>query len=313
MLRFFIFNWPLIFRVVTGVALTTWLLSVSGFLESQLFYFPSRGAYVLEPGQEEVTFETRDGLTLHGIFWKAQGGGETAPTVLFVHGNMGNAADYAWWVRFLPPAGFNVLAFDYRGFGPSERPGKPFYREDLIADVDAAIGYLLAREDVDHERIALYGMSLGAALGVNAAAEREEVRAVVFMAGFADWRQIASDHVPWLGKVLIRAGHEPAEAAARLGSRPLLIVHGEDDRTVGVEHALHVAAAAREAGVPVQMRLIPHTGHINMFGTDEELDEAIAAFLREAMDVGDEAKKEGDAAVTAPASGSPNSNGATGR
>src|SRR5258706_9252586 len=91
----------------------------------RVFYYPDRhvrgnpSEYGLK--FEDVFFTTQDGVRLHGWFFPA-----TKPvkgTVLHVHGNAGNITAHYEFVRWLPAAGYNVLAFDYRGYGQSGGQG----------------------------------------------------------------------------------------------------------------------------------------------------------------------------------------------
>ncbi len=66
-------------------------------------------------------------------------------------------------VAWMPARGFNVFVFDYRGYGASE--GTPGL-EGAQKDIDAAMRTLLARGDIDKDRIVVYGRSLGDALAV---------------------------------------------------------------------------------------------------------------------------------------------------
>src|SRR5262245_28674085 len=73
------------------------VLDACGFLESRLAYFPSREPFDTPRGVEDVTFRSKDGLTLHGWFMPAPGVGPGAPgaAVLHVHGNAGNIESHA--------------------------------------------------------------------------------------------------------------------------------------------------------------------------------------------------------------------------
>ena len=86
---------------------------------------PSRGNVPFE--RHRVT--TSDGEELD-VWWMPQAGGPA----IFCHGNAGNLADRMVIFQYLHRAGFQVLAFDYRGYGSSS--GKPS-EEGLYRDADA--------------------------------------------------------------------------------------------------------------------------------------------------------------------------------
>ncbi|HWW62857.1 MAG TPA: alpha/beta fold hydrolase, partial [Thermoanaerobaculia bacterium] len=65
---------------------------------------------------EEVSFETPDGEELYGWYCRSE---KPIASGVFCHGNTGNLTTTAEVIPHLLSAGFNVLFFDYRGFGKS--------------------------------------------------------------------------------------------------------------------------------------------------------------------------------------------------
>lgn len=248
----------------------------------RLFFYPDRSPFLTPPGAEDVRFPTTDGLSLHGWFFAGAGTrtpGARRPTVLFVHGNAGNVANHADFATFLVDAGISVLVFDYRAYGRSDAPKRTLRREDLLDDTNAALDYLLDRNDVDPHRVGLYGYSLGAVLGLAVAPKRSEVRCVAAGGGFASWHGIAGDHAPGLGWLLVRRGHDAADNAARLGQRPLLVVHGARDEIVPVAHAGRIAGAAKDGGVFVETYISDDGTHNGLIWEDPAVPSHLTAFF----------------------------------
>ncbi|MCA9289212.1 MAG: alpha/beta fold hydrolase [Phycisphaerales bacterium] len=284
-------------------------MGLTGVVESWLFYFPSRRAFVDAPGAEAVTFQTPDGLRMSGWFWSggdapepggvvaraADDGGEEPPTplvapdalgrrptILVAHGNAGCLPDHDEFCAFLRDYGFNVLLFDYRGYGRSDLPTRGLRRDDLVIDAQAALEYLLTREDVDPERVGLLGYSLGGNIGLAMAGDEPRVRAVATLSTFSRWQAVASDHAGWLGPMLIPPGLDAAESVTRLGDRPYLIVHGDRDDIVPYRHSGILEEAALGAGVGVERITVPGADHLNMTARREVRD-AMAAFFAGAL------------------------------
>lgn len=92
---------------------------------------------------------------------------------------------------------------------------------------------------VDRGRLALVGFSMGAYVAVLAAATEPAARAVVLAAG-GD----LPDRTPLAA--LVRRAADPLRAVRRLQGRPLLMVHGRQDRTILPEQAERLFAAAGE-------------------------------------------------------------------
>jgi dipeptidyl aminopeptidase/acylaminoacyl peptidase len=260
-------------------------MSLAGFIESRCFYFPSRSAFETPRGVEDVRFQTTDGLTLHGWFLHAAGhaGSECQPTILHVHGNAGNLEGHIAFSGWLTARGFNVLAFDYRGFGRSDEPSRGLVRADLLADARAALGFLRRRPEVDAARVGLLGVSLGGVIALALAVEDPGVRCIVSISAFATWRGIAGEKMPVLGSMLVSGGMDAAASAAALGQRPLLVVHGENDTIVPPSHARTIEAAARTAGVPVRRDTLSGVGHNDVLIDDRATQDIVARFFAESL------------------------------
>lgn len=255
------------------------MLSIEG-----LFYHPSTSVYD-DPRKhglifEDVAIPTPDGLRLHGWFFPARG--DAAGTVLHLHGNAGNITGHFAHVAWLPAAGWNVLCFDYRGYGKS--PGV-MNREGSMIDAHAALDHLLSRTDGDARRIVAFGQSLGGAIGIVLAATRTEIRGIVADGAFDSYRGIAHHHVRhnplllvtawWTPYLLLKEGHDPIDHVARIAPRPLLLMHGTRDSVVPARMSERLHAAARE---PKELWLIDGADHYEAM--DEHAGEARARLLR---------------------------------
>lgn len=225
---------------------------------------------------EDCAFAAADGTRLHGLLLPAEG--ERHGTVVFCHGNAANLSLHLADVRWLPRAGFDVLLFDYRGYGRSE--GAPS-RAGLVSDVLAAIDTALAR---DPERTLVFGHSLGGALAILAVAERPRVKALVVESGFPRWRDAARAQAPalaWLVPWLVSPGLDPIDAIARIAPRPVLVVHGDDDAIVPPALGRELFDAAAE---PKRLHLARGSGHATPWRGESQAYEAlVAGFFREAM------------------------------
>ena len=82
--------------------------------------------------------------------------------------------------------GFAAFAFDYRGFGESEGKKWRLIARERVEDIVAATTFLGLQPEVDASRIALFGISYGAANAISAAAIDPRPRAVVAQGGFGD-------------------------------------------------------------------------------------------------------------------------------
>ena len=93
------------------------------WLESAMTFRPDRMTEqernLVPEGAESVWFNSADGTRLHGWFFESQSRPEVA-TVIFFHGNGGNIGNVSWVGQRFAKRGFDVLVFDYRGYGASD-------------------------------------------------------------------------------------------------------------------------------------------------------------------------------------------------
>lgn len=224
---------------------------------NQMFYYPDRTVYGTPADQglpyEEVVFPSRDGTGLSGWFIPAIGAAQG--TILHLHGNAENMTSHFGFVDWLPAAGFNLLVFDYRGYGKSA--GRPD-RAGVYEDSCAALAYLRSRDDIDPTRLLVLGQSLGGAqaMAVVGGGERQGVRAVVIESSFYSYRSIVRDSIGKmpllaffktpLAHILITDELSPADYVGKIAPIPLLLIHGTEDEIIPYRHAELLLARAGE-------------------------------------------------------------------
>lgn len=188
-----------------------------------------------EGAVEEKWIETPDGELLHAWYCRAE---KPVASGLFCHGNTGNLTISAAVIPHLLNAGFNVLFFDYRGFGKST--GTPTYR-GVIAD-----GITAARF---HDRIrpkdlpsVLYGFSLGGAVAAQVI-RRHPFDGLILQSTFTSLPKITRVLFPRL-PLHHFAGNlfDTLEVIKRL-EVPLLVIHGTHDEVIpcSMAHEIHDA------------------------------------------------------------------------
>jgi pimeloyl-ACP methyl ester carboxylesterase len=122
----------------------------------------------------EVTFPSRDGLTLFGRFFP----GRNHATIILLHGLGGTGVDMLLYAELLVQAGYGVFLMDLRAHGSSDG-GLSTYGLHEADDVAGAVDYLLTRVDVNGQKIGALGISLGAQAALRGALKSENIRALV--------------------------------------------------------------------------------------------------------------------------------------
>jgi len=240
-----------------------------------LLYFPSR-AIVETPGGAGLEYrglalDTDDGERLHG--WWISARGESLGHLLLCHGNAGNIGDRVLHAELLTAAGFDVLLFDYRGYGSSS--GRPS-EEGTYRDGRAALACLLEQPEVDPSRLVYLGESLGGAVALDLALERPPA-GLVLLSAFTGVREMSRLHYPFLPGALVPDVYPSLRRIPQLDA-PLLVLHGERDDIVPLSHGRALLEAAPG---PKQMRVFAGLGHndlVPMAGA--ELAREIASWAR---------------------------------
>ena len=178
--------------------------------------------------------------------------------MLFLHGARRNLYESQYRIDRLASLGLNVLAIDYRGFGLST-PILPS-EETALQDAHAALDELQRRQP-DPRRRFLYGYSLGGAVAIALAAERDGVAGVVVESSFTSITDLVRASrwgwVPFLGVAVT----QEFDSRARIGrvNEPLLLVHGTADGVV--PHTMSDELLAAATGVrPGLKRLVKIDG-----------------------------------------------------
>ncbi len=152
---------------------------------------------------EKVAVPFEADVTLPGYFFARTQDGPPAPTVILSGGGDGFGEE-SYFFAGVPEAlrrGFNVLVFH----GPGQRgvlhqnPDLTF-RRDSETVFAALLDFVLTRPDVDHDRVALYGVSFGGYLVSRAAAHDHRYAALVANAPIRDMRALMTagilDQIP---------------------------------------------------------------------------------------------------------------------
>jgi len=218
---------------------------------------------------KEVAFQTVDSLNIKGWFFSAQdttGIANTVigrhvpvppelkrnprpyltldkkkkPTIIICSGDAGNMTHLIFYAYHLFTRGFNVLTFDWRGFGESDdwpiEQDQLIYAEFLL-DYDAAIDFVKNQPEVDSRRIGLLGFSTGAYLSFAMVAKRNDIAAYAGRALLTSFDDLLANLREVKPDRNFRAPKDypkkllPINAAPQISIPVFLIVGEKDNRT----------------------------------------------------------------------------------
>jgi pimeloyl-ACP methyl ester carboxylesterase len=239
-----------------------------------LLYFPSRDV-VQTPADVGLDFrdlriETDDGERL-GAWW-VPGRRPVIGHMLFCHGNGGNIGDRVWNAVLLSAAGFDLLFFDYRGYGNSTGSAD---EEGTYRDARAARAALLGQPEVDPAHVFVLGESLGGAVALRLAIETPP-RGLILQSTFTSIRSLARHHYPLIPSAMVPDAY-PSLARVSALHASLLVLHGDRDDTVPIVYGQTLFDAAPE---PKRLHIFRGFAH-DVAVAASEYRETIAAWARE--------------------------------
>jgi len=171
---------------------------------------------------EEIWIDTPDGESLYGWYLRAK---NPIASALYCHGNTGNLTNPAHLMRHLLDSGFNVLLFDYRGYGKSS--GRATV-SGVVTDTIAAARYHDAIRP-RHLPSILFGFSLGGAIAAQVI-RQHPFDGLILQSTFSTLSDIARVTFPGLPVHLLSGRAFDALSALRTVRVPVLILHGTDDQ-----------------------------------------------------------------------------------
>jgi len=229
------------------------------------------GAPNLDRRAERVRIAVAAGDSVDG--WYLAG---TRPaTILMLHG-YGRDHHRMWrYASFLHPAGYGILAIDFRSSRAVNRKPTTLGHYEL-EDARAALDWLERDPRTRGGRLLLFGESLGGSVALALAGERPEIAAVAADCPFESGARALEDacerwaHVPRWPSALIAAaigdaltGYDPRHldvlsAASELHGRPMFLIACEHDDRLSTAQARHIWQAAGGTG---SLWVLPDCGH----------------------------------------------------
>ncbi len=185
-----------------------------------------------DPAPPEAFFlEDKDGERISALHLANQ---EARQTLLYSHGNRETLASIDWLLKAHRARGFNVMAYDYPGYGQSSGCAS---ESGVYAAAEAAYAFLIEKKGVKPEDIILYGRSLGGG-PTSYLASKYPVGGVILEATFISAFRVKTRFplLPWDSFSNL--------SRIRRIKAPILFIHGTEDAVVPFAHAKKLLRAA---------------------------------------------------------------------
>jgi len=204
------------------------------------------------------------------------------PLIVMPHGGPIGIFDSAHFddlTQFINARGYAVLRVNYRGSGGHTQSfkehGKKQWGGLILEDIDSAAKHVLLRKDIDSSKVCLLGMSYGGYAATMLLIDHpNRYHCGVNISGVSDINLMINSpymsprNVRWaksyIGDPITDYEHLKSQSPAyRLDQlqRPLLIMHGQKDTVVSIEHAYRLKLGLEKFNKPFEWYFFPDMAH----------------------------------------------------
>jgi len=236
-------------------------------------------------GTEPLVNPEDDEEAVVPIFEPTEGNAHTTPgpprgTILLLHGyyDTVNEARYLMWARIFASHGYRAVLVDQRGHGRSTGEWATYgvaESNDMVVVLDS-----LEQKNLLVEPVGVMAVSFGASTAMRLAEIDKRVRAMVLVSTFTSMRDVVPDFGRAIGFTFFsdekyqgiidaagkHGGFDPDQATVidritRIDT-PILLIHGEDDNLIPIQHAVRVYQAADRD--TVELVRVAHANHTSL-------------------------------------------------
>lgn len=253
------FTW---WRLLRSVAFVYTFFALYVFFRADsMIFLPSSPSY--GAGEEIIKIPVTPDESIAALYLPYD---QADQTLMFIHGNAGDLGDIRFFLQTLNSWGFNVFAYDYRGFGLSD--GYPS-ESNAYEDALAAYNYLITELNKQPDQVIVYGRSVGGGSALELARQ-------VPMAGV-----IVEGTFTSIFRVVVPIPLLPFDKFRNLDKIqhlevPVLVIHGEEDQTIPFHHGQRLYEAAPE---PKASLWVPAADHDDLaMVAGDQLRQAVVDF-----------------------------------
>lgn len=190
-------------------------------------------------------------------------------TIIYSHGNAEDLGQIKPWLQELNELGFNILGFDYQGYGTSEGKATEI---NSYSDIEAGYKYLTDEIKIDPKEIILYGRSVGTGVTIELARKHPIAGLILESSFISAYRTMVN--IPLL----------PFDKFNNLQKIkyikvPVLYIHGVEDQVIPIWHSQQLLQITPQVK---SYFWVDGAGHNDLYlKASEEIKQKILEFSRE--------------------------------
>lgn len=222
MLKILIYIIIIVPAILIGLGIAVYLF------QEKLIFNPEKLSdkykFVFDVPFEETTYETEDGNLLNALLFKVE---NSKGIIYYHHGNAGNLESWGAKAIDFTSKGYDVLMYDYRGYGKST--GK--IKNEKMLYGDALMIYKKLLYDYKERDIVVYGTSLGSGIAAELA-HYNHPSILILETPYYNFYDVAKFHYPYLpNSVLLHYRFKTDKFLPKI-ENPVYLFHGTEDETI---------------------------------------------------------------------------------
>lgn len=277
-------------KKITKLSLILFVFLISGC--EKYFFYPQKVLYYMPEtckyAPENLIVETDKGKLLHGWYFKTNVK-KPKGTIFFLHGNSNNISTESVGMLWVIDKGYNLLTFDYRGYGLSQ--GKPNI-EGVLYDGLEFVDAIMKDNKVDKKNLIIHGQSLGGAVASHIAAfspYADKFKVLILESTFTSWKSVSKEiasknFLTWAWQYPISWGitgkYSSLENLKASKIKNTIIIHSKKDNMIGYKNAESLFEISHEPKVILSDDFSSHAAIMQNPRIQKEYMEYLDKFIK---------------------------------
>lgn len=199
---------------------------------------PESHRFVFKAAFREVNFSLPSGQTINALHFTAK---EAKGLIYYHHGNAGNLQGWGRMASTFLNIGYDVLIYDYRGYGKST--GRIRQQQELHSDAEFILESFLKEHNYD--RVVYHGTSLGSGIAAKLAVSHPPA-ALILETPYYNFLELIHYHYPYLPAGILSKYTFRTDRFLKQLKCPILLIHGTDDKIVPYEASVKLAEIRKD-------------------------------------------------------------------